>query len=94
MHVHGAAIPRDGLVVARHDPVPDPLDQVRTGEDRGRMRPQEGQQLELPEGQLDLAPVGPDAALPVVQVQPGAAAPAEARLGRCRRRRLGRSRLK
>jgi hypothetical protein len=34
------------------------------------VRTEEGQQLELPEGQLDLASVGPDAALPRVQLQP------------------------
>ena len=71
VHVHGAAVPRDVLAVPRDGPVPDPLDQIRAGEHRGRVRAEEGQQLELPEGQLDLASVGPDAALPVLQAQPG-----------------------
>src|SRR5208337_1397270 len=71
VHVHGAAVPRDGLAVPSGGPAPGSLDQIRAGEHRGRVRAEEGQQLELPEGQLDLAPVGPDAALRVVQAQPG-----------------------
>jgi len=51
--------------------MPDLADQIGPGEHPGRVRGEEGQQLELLEGQLDLVPVGPDTALPVVQALPG-----------------------
>src|SRR5271166_5789000 len=86
VHVHGAAVPRDGLAVPSGGPAPGSLDQIRAGEHRGRVRAEEGQQLELPEGQLDLAPVGPDAALRVVQAQPGTLGAPAAWRGRSRRR--------
>src|SRR5580704_4440639 len=50
--------------------LPHALDAIRAAEHHGRMRAEEGQQLELLEGQRDLAVVGPDPALHAVDEQP------------------------
>ena len=50
--------------------MPDLPDQFGPGEHGGRVRGEEGQQLELLEGEQDLTSVDPDAALRVVQAQP------------------------
>jgi len=70
VHVHGAAVPRHSPAVSRGFmavpggfTVPDLVDEVGAAEHRGRVRAEEGQQLELLERQLDLVTVGPGEAL-------------------------------
>ena len=69
VHVHGAAVPRHGAAIVTKITMPDLADQIGPGEHRVRMRAEEGQQLELLEGQLDPVPVSPDTALGLVQVK-------------------------
>src|SRR5690242_7292497 len=71
VHVHGAAVLRHRPAVRAEVAVPDPLDEVGAGEHGGRVRGEEGQQLEFLEGELDLVSVDPDAALEVIQAQRG-----------------------
>src|SRR5271156_5680710 len=69
MDVDGAAVTPD--VPAVRPVRPDVADEGRTAEHRGRVRAEEGQPLELLEGQHDLGAVDPDPALDVVEEQPG-----------------------
>ena len=59
-----------GLAVLAEGAVPDPFDQFGPGKHGGWVRGEKRQQLELLEGELDLALVDPRAALRVVQEQP------------------------
>ena len=68
VHVHGAAVLRYRPAVVGQGAVPDPLDQFGPGEHRAGVCGEERQQLEFLEGERDLAPVGPGAALGVVQL--------------------------
>ena len=60
---------------------PDVLDEIRAAEDRRRVRAEEGQQLELLEGQHDLAAAGPDPALHVVETDTGNGGTFSGRIG-------------
>src|SRR5580658_10973280 len=85
--VHGPAVRADvpavwSRIVAGRAARPDPLDELRPAEHRGRMGAEDSQQLVLLERQLDLGAVGPDPALQVIDDQPGTGLRGPARLGR------------
>src|SRR5580704_1023191 len=69
MDVDGAAVPPD-VPAVRHVG-PDLLHEVGAAEHGGRVRAEEGQQLELLEGQRDFGAVDPDPALVAVDEQTG-----------------------
>src|SRR5580700_6953449 len=80
MDVDGAAVTPDVPVFR---PVrPDVFDEVAAAEHGGRVRAEEGQQLELLEGQHDLGAVDPDPALDVVDEQTGRGLREQVRLAR------------
>ena len=61
----------DGPAVGREVPLPDLMHQVGAAEHGRRVRREEGEQLELLEGQRDLGAVHREPPLLVIEQQPG-----------------------